>query len=81
MNATVKILSPLKELAGTGACSVELAEGATISGLLAALREPFPDLFPAAERAMYMVNHKIVTRETVLNDGDQVMLLQPLGGG
>jgi len=81
MNITVKILTPLKELAGTGETSVEVPDGATILGLLAALREPFPDLFPAAERAMYMVNHKIVSRETALNDGDQVMLLQPLGGG
>lgn len=81
MNITVKILSPLKELAGTGETSVELPDRATITDLLVTLREPFPDLFPAAERAMYMANHKIVSRETVLNDGDQVMLLQPLGGG
>jgi sulfur carrier protein ThiS len=30
---------------------------------------------------MIMVNHKVVAPDAILHDGDEVMLLQILGGG
>ena len=81
MKISVKFMSQLKSLAGAEGATVELPEDATVAKLLHALREPFPDLFPSAQYAVVMVNHKIITPEAVLHDGDQVMLLQLLGGG
>jgi molybdopterin converting factor small subunit len=81
MRITVKFMSQLKVLAGTGEAVVELPAGGTVADLFQLLREPFPDIFPLAEQAIVMANHKIVAPETGLRDGDQVMLLQLLGGG
>jgi sulfur carrier protein ThiS len=74
-------MSQIRVLAGTDEAVVELPEGATVAELFRLLRETFPDIFPLAERAIVMANHKIVAPEAVLRDGDQVMLLQLLGGG
>ena len=82
MNVTVKFLSRFRVLAGTDKAEVELPEHAKVSTLLDALREPYPGIFPVVEQhAMIMVNHKVVAPEAVLRDGDEVMLLQILGGG
>jgi len=81
MKITVKLMSQLRVLAGTDEAVVELPEGATVAGLFHLLRESFPDIFPVAEHAVVMTNHRIVAPETGLRDGDQVMLLQLLGGG
>jgi sulfur carrier protein ThiS len=58
-----------------------LPEGATVADLFRSLFDSMPALFPLAERTVIMVNQKICSRDTVLGDGDQVMLLQLLGGG
>jgi molybdopterin converting factor small subunit len=81
MKITVKFMSQIRVLAGTGEAVVELPEGATVAGLFRQLRESFPEIFPVAEHAVVMTNHKIAAPETALSDGDQVMLLQLLGGG
>jgi len=80
MKVTVKFFS-YASLAGTKESIVELPEGATLAALAAVLTERFPGLFPAAERALYLVNHRSATRDTRLSDGDQVLMLQLLGGG
>ena len=82
MIVTVKFLSQFRVLAGTGEAEVELPAKARVSVLLDALREPYPGIFSVVEQhAMIMVNHKVVAPEAALHDGDEVMLLQILGGG
>ena len=81
MNVTVRFVSQLRDLAGTDEASVALQDGATLAGLVHGLRERFPALYPAADRAIMMVNDRIATPETALRDGDQVLVLPVLGGG
>ena len=81
MRISVKFMSQLRTLAGAEETTVELPDDATVAQLVDALREPFPDIFPLVQHAMIMVNHKIVAPEVVLREGDQVMLLQLMGGG
>ena len=78
---TISFVSQLRGLAGTDEASVELQSGATVALLIDALRGRFPALFPAADRAAYLVNARHATPETVLRDGDRVLVLQILGGG
>ena len=80
MNVTVKFTS-YSSLAGTSASVLELPDGATVADLAGLLAERFPGLFPKAERAIYLVNQRTGTRDTRLNDGDQVLMLQVLAGG
>ena len=67
--------------AGTAESVLELPEGATMAALAGVLREQHPALFPQAERALYLVNHQASTRDTLLKDGDRILMLQILGGG
>ena len=80
MNVTVKFFA-FKDLAGTSESEVDLPARATVAALAGLLAEQFPALFPAADRAIFLVNDKIGGRDTALNDGDRVLLLQVLGGG
>jgi len=80
LNVTVKFFT-FKDLAGTSESVVDLPAGATVAALAGLLTERFPALFPAADRAIFLVNDKIGSQDTALNDGDRVLLLQALGGG
>ena len=80
MNVTVKFFT-FKDLAGTSESEVDLPAGVTVAALAGLLAQQFPALFPAADRAIFLVNDRIGSRDTALNDGDRVLLLQVLGGG
>lgn len=81
MNITIEFVAPLNGLAGANRTSVALPEGGTLANLVGALREQFPNLFPLAETAIFMVDKSLAHRETVLRDGDRVLMMQVLGGG
>ena len=78
---TISFVSGLGALAETDEASIELSDGSTVASLIDALRGRFPVLFPAAERAVYLVNARRAAPDTVLSDGDRVLVLQILGGG
>jgi molybdopterin converting factor small subunit len=80
MKITVKFYS-YAEHAGSSEAVLELPEEATLAHLVGLLAEQYPAIFPMAERAIYLVNHRTGTRDTRLNDGDQILMLQVLGGG
>lgn len=80
MNVTVKFTS-YSSLTGTSESMLDLSAEATVADLAGLLTERFPSLFPMAERAIYLVNHRTGTRDTRLNDGDQVLMLRVLAGG
>jgi len=80
MNVTVKFTS-YSSLAGMSESVLELPAGATVADLAELLAERFPNLFPMAERAVYLVNHRTGRRGTRLNDGGQVRMLQVLACG
>ena len=80
MTVTVKFFT-FKDLTGTSESVVDLPAGATVAALAGLLAEQFPALFPAADRAIFLVNDKIGARDTPLADGDRILLLQALGGG
>lgn len=65
----------LREIRGTSGEPVELPDGTTVSGAFARI---FPDLDLTVA---YAVNQATVASDTVLNEGDEVAFLPPLGGG
>lgn len=80
MRVTVKFFA-FKELAGRSESVFDLPEGATVADLTALLAKQVPAIFPLAERATYLVEKRIASRDTVLRDGDAILMLQMLGGG
>ena len=67
MTVTVKFFA-FTALAGTSESVAELPAGATVAALAGLLAEQFPALFPAAGQAIFLVNDRIGSRDTALND-------------
>ena len=72
----VRLFAGLRERAGTGERQLEVAEGARLGDVWAALAlgdEP-PGL-------LYALNKRYAEPDTALNDGDEVALIPPVSGG
>lgn len=81
MQIQLLFFASFRELLGTGEMTISLAEGTSISGLVAELRgrgEPFGSLpgFPVVA-----VNQEYSADDRVLVDGDEVAFIPPVAGG
>ena len=78
--ATVTVLyfAVLRERKGLEAEQIEVAEGTTLDALYRSLFPPGPHgILPVA----YARNQTYADRDEVVQDGDEVAFLPPLGGG
>jgi MoaD family protein len=83
MQISVKLFSMFRHYAGLDQTMVALDTGATVDDLLDALSKRFnnPVFSDDATLLMVMVNKNNAPRQTVLTEGDVVLLLPILGGG
>ncbi len=81
MKITIKYFAILRQLTGKGEEEWELPEGATVATLQSQLQERYETLQGRMDRVALAVNHSYATTATNLNDGDEVALLPPVGGG
>jgi MoaD family protein len=81
MEVKVKLFSYLRQVAGTDQVSVRLDEGARVADLLDALDRRFDNHTVAESAASIMIDHRNAEPETLLKDGDEVLLLPIIGGG
>ena len=76
-----RLFAMQRELAGTRAVDVAVAEGATIEDAWTALVERFPVLAPGRPAVRFAHNGAYAPAETVLADGDEVAMIPPVSGG
>jgi molybdopterin converting factor subunit 1 len=81
VRVTIKLFARLREIAGAGKLERELADGATVGDLLAALRAEFPRLADVTARTITSVNQEFATPDRPLRDGDEVAIFPPVSGG
>ena len=81
MKIRVRLFASFREAVGGGTLSWDAPEGATVSEVVAALRETYPRLGPASEKALLAVNQEYVGGEYRLRDGDELALIPPVSGG
>ena len=81
MKIRVRLFASFREAAGGGTLFWDAPEGATVSEVVAALRERYPGFGPAAERALLAVNQEYVGGDVRLDDGDELALIPPVSGG
>jgi molybdopterin converting factor small subunit len=77
----VRLGAGLSRFADAPQLSIDLAEGACVDDLLAALGTQQPALAPALNSALPVVAGTHVEREQQLEPGDEVALLIPVAGG
>ncbi|MGH7214759.1 MAG: MoaD/ThiS family protein [Tepidisphaeraceae bacterium] len=81
MHVRVKLFAILKDRAGTGDVSLELAEGANVIDAANQLAKRFPSLADFLPRVAYAVDQAYCPATTVLHDGDELALIPPVSGG
>jgi molybdopterin converting factor small subunit len=81
MNVTVKYFSFLQHITGRFQQSVALPDGARLADLLSSLDGQYDQLASVKHQMVMLVNQQSAIPETVLRDGDDILLLPFLGGG
>lgn len=83
MQINVKFFSLFRHYAGVNEAMVEAAPGASVTDLLDKLAEQFKNPAFNSDKTllMLMVNNENACQETILKDGDVVLLMPILGGG
>ena len=74
---TVRLFAGLREMAGAGRRELELADGAAVKDVWAALGLPGGE----PEGLLYAVNREYAPAGRTLADGDEVGLIPPVSGG
>lgn len=75
------LFARLRELAGTDQVRVELAAGATVADVYAAVRMAHPALEPDLHVVRGAINNEVVGWDAVVADGDDVAFIPPVSGG
>jgi molybdopterin converting factor subunit 1 len=81
MILNVHLFARAKDLAGADLVSVEVADGATVADLAAALCRKQPQLAALLERSALAVNSEFADPTHRLNANDEIALLPPVSGG
>ena len=81
MKVRVKFFAAPREALGTSEIELEIPAGTAVAGLIDLLREKDPDLRTYTRFLSIAVNRAYVGMQTVLQDGDVVACLPPVGGG
>lgn len=80
---TVRLLffAVLRDIAGTDARELALAEGTTASDVWQWMRGAYAALADYTQPPMIAVNESYAAPETVLRDGDELAFIPPVAGG
>lgn len=81
MKVRVVYFGALKDLAGRGNETVDLADGATTTSLFSLLQQRVSGLERYATSAAISVNYEYAPGDRPLRDGDEVGILPPVSGG
>jgi molybdopterin converting factor small subunit len=81
MRVRVRLGAGLSRFAEAPLLSMDLAEGASVDDLLAALGADQPSLEPALRSVLPVLAGEHVERDQRLRAGDEVALLIPVAGG
>ena len=81
MQVTVKFFSFLQSITGQARLSVELPEGTALAELSSSLYRQFDGLAAIEHQTVMLINRQRASPETILRQGDDVLLLPFLGGG
>jgi len=77
----VRLFAVQRELAGTREVQLELAEGADVEAVWAALAGRFPVLAPGRSSMRFARNGEYADPTTVVADDDEVAMIPPVSGG
>jgi len=81
MEVTIRLFASLRELAGTGQCTLDMPEGATLGQVIERLVGRYPALDGHQESWHFAVNQDHAEIDVALKDGDTVAIFPYVAGG
>ena len=81
MQINVKLFAILRDRAGTSDFALELPRGSATSVALESIATKLPSIKDLLPRAAVAINREYASRDTTLNDGDELALIPPVSGG
>lgn len=78
---SVRFFARYAELAGCDLSAVHVSTPATVSDVIARIREVFPGTQALPPRPLAALNRRQVKLDAPVSEGDEVALLPPLSGG
>lgn len=81
MRVTVRLFAAARERAGVGSLDVELATGASVAQLLAAVVAAKPVLASLLPHLRVAVNQEFAAADALVEEGAEVALIPPVAGG
>jgi molybdopterin converting factor subunit 1 len=81
MSVQVRYFAALRETTGRDVETLQLPAGATVVQIRGVLVERYPALSTLLPRCAVAINRSYAAGEAILNDGDELAFIPPLGGG
>jgi len=81
ITVTVKLFAAYQEAIGAPELTLELPPETTVAAVRDRLIEEHPELQSWRDLTRFGINLQFVEPETVLNEGDEVVLIPPVSGG
>ncbi len=81
MKITLRLFGQLRELAKCDATDIEVKKGTKIGDLVWLVGERFPNMRQHLKVVSFSIDNEYASKDTVLNEGNEVSLLPPISGG
>ncbi|PPS44211.1 MoaD/ThiS family protein [Chroococcidiopsis sp. TS-821] len=81
IQVTVKLFAAYQEACGTSELILEFPQGTPVVEVRDRLIQEHPELNQWRDITRFGINLQFVEPETLLNDGDEVVLIPPVSGG
>lgn len=81
ITVTVKLFAAYQEAYGTSELILEFPQGTSVIEVRDRLIQEHPELYQWRDITRFGINLQFVEPETLLSDGDEVVLIPPVSGG
>ncbi len=81
VTVNIKLFAIYQETFGQSELVLELPHGTTVVAICDRLIAEYPELSKWRELTRFGINLAFVTPDTILQDGDEVVLIPPVSGG
>ena len=81
ITVTVKLFAAYQDAYGAPDIVLEMPQGATVEQVCDRVLLDRPQLAPLKGMTQFGVNLEFVSAETIVNNGDEIVLIPPVSGG
>ncbi|MBE9010718.1 MoaD/ThiS family protein [Pseudanabaenaceae cyanobacterium LEGE 13415] len=81
ISVTVKLFAAYQDAYGLPELQLELPQGTTVAQVCDRLLLDRPQLAPLKEITQFGVNLEFVSPDTIVQNGDEIVLIPPVSGG